>query len=272
MKNKKSQAKNFIKPNISLRRKIRIYLDRFLLGLKIALLIFLYLFFFTNYLNSFKEWAASHIYETTSDGGMILENVLIDGHHNLSTSDVAATLNADVGTPILSIDLDKVRDILTKNEWIKNAVIERRLPNTIYVNITERDPIAIWQNDKKLYLVDDSGSVITPTDISKFANLIHIVGSDAPLHIASLKVDLDSDEALKKRIISVVRYGERRWNILLEQDITVKMPENGFTKAYKYLSKLNENNKLFSNNYKVIDLRDEAKYFLEKHSEEKKLK
>lgn len=270
MKNKKSQGKNFIKPNISLRRKIRIYLDRLSLGGKIALLVFVYLFVFTDHLHSFQELAESHIYETTSDGGMVLENVLIDGHHNLSTSEVAATLNADVGTPILSIDLDKVRETLTKNEWVKNAVIERRLPNTIYVKITEREPIAIWQNDKKLYLVDESGSIITPSDISKFANLLHIVGSDAPLHIASLKLDLDSDEALKKRIISVVRYGERRWNILLEQDITVKMPENGFAKAYKYLSKLNENNKLFDHNYKVIDLRDEAKYFLEKHPEAKK--
>lgn len=270
MKNKKPQTKSVVKPNIPLKRKIRIYIDRVFLACKIGLLVFLYLFFFSSHLNSLKEWISSHIYEATSDGGMVLENVLIDGHHNLSTTDIASALNADVGTPILSIDLAKVRDVLSKNEWVKNAVIERRLPNTIYINITERVPIAIWQNEKKLYLVDEEGSVINPDDISKFAGLIHVVGSDAPIHVATLKAEIDNNDALKKRIVSFVRYGERRWNILLEQDITVKMPENDFVRAYKYLSKLNENNKLFDCNYKVIDLRDDAKYFFEKHSQLKK--
>lgn len=270
MKNKKPQKKNFVKPNIPLKRKIRIYMDRAFLVSKIAVLVFLYLFFFSSHLNSLKGWISSNIYEATSDGGMVLENVLIDGHCQLSTNDIAAALNADVGTPILSIDLEKVRDALSKNEWVKNAIIERRLPNTIYIKIIERIPIAIWQNEKRLYLVDEDGIIINPNDISKFAGLMHVVGADAPVHAFALKAEIDSNENLKKRIISFVRYGERRWNILLEQNITVKMPANDFAKAYKYLSKLNDNNKLFDCNYKVIDLRDDTKYFFEKHSQVKK--
>ncbi len=267
MKSQRSQGAKLIGlNNISLKRRLRIYYDRFSIGFKITSVILLYLLFFTNYLSSFKSWISNHTYDVTADNGMVLENVIIEGHSNLLPSDIAVSLNADVGTPILSINLDKVREDLTKNQWVKNALIERRFPNTIYIGITERIPIVIWQNDKKLYLVDEEGSVISPHDITKFVGLIHVIGSDAPIYGYSLKKALEKDNTLRKRVVSCVRYGERRWNLILEQDITVKMPEYDFDRAYKYLSELNENNKLFDQNYKVIDLRDKEKYFLEKHN------
>lgn len=257
---------NSSKPNISLRRKIRSYLEKLYLALKLAGILLIILGCFTETLKPFKRFILSNLFEVAAEEGLVLENVLIEGQHNLSTEDIAATLNADVGTPLLSIPLEHIREILLKNDWIKNVVIERRFPSTIYINITEREPIAIWQQNKTLYLVDEEGHVITPTDILKFTNLPHIIGSDAPLHAASLIQNLDNDIELKKHITSSVRYGERRWNLILEQDITVKMPETGFIEAYQYLSKLYQNNKLFDQDYKVIDLRDQSKYFFEKKS------
>lgn len=260
------------KPNISLRRKIRSYWDKIYFASKIIILLLICLGAFTDTLRPIKQWFMSHLFESAAEEGLILENVLIEGQHNILTEEIAATLNADVGTPLLSIPLEHIRAILLKNNWVKDATIERRFPNTIYISITEREPIAIWQQNKKLYLVDEEGIVITPDDITKFTNLPHIIGSDAPLHASSLIEYTSADEELKKHIVSAVRYGERRWNLILNQDITVKMPENNFATAYLYLSKLNQSNKLFDQNYKVIDLRDESKYFFEKRSEIKPTK
>mgnify|MGYP006383170775 FL=1 len=253
------------KPNITLRRKIRFYWEKMFFILKITLVLLICLGYFTETLNPIKRWVVSHLYESAAEEGLVLENVLIEGQHNVSTEDIAATLNADVRTPLLSIPIEHVREVLLKNDWIKNVIIERRFPSTIYINITEREPIAIWQQNKKLYLVDDEGHVITPSDIVKFTKLPHIIGSDAPLHVASLLHNIESDTELKKHILSSVRYGERRWNLILEQDITVKMPEVNFVDAYQYLSKLYKSNKLFDQDYKVIDLRDPSKYFFEKN-------
>lgn len=257
------------KPNLSLRRKIRFYWDKFFWGFKVLILLLICLGAFTETLKPLKRWFMSHLFEAAAEEGLVLENVMIEGQHNLSTEDIAVTLNADVGTPLLSIPLEHVRETLLKNDWVKDITIERRFPNTIYIGVTERKPIAIWQQNKKLYLVDDEGKTITPNDITKFMGLQHIIGSDAPIHAASLAEYTAADEELKKHIVSAVRYGERRWNLILDQDITIKMPENGFATAYTYLSKLNQSNKLFDQNYKMIDLRDESKYFFEKKPETK---
>ena len=131
------------KPNITLRRKIRFYWEKMFFILKITLVLLICLGYFTETLNPIKRWVVSHLYESAAEEGLVLENVLIEGQHNVSTEDIAATLNADVGTPLLSIPIEHVREVLLQNDWIKNVIIERRFPSTIYINITEREPIAI---------------------------------------------------------------------------------------------------------------------------------
>ncbi|MES2215283.1 MAG: FtsQ-type POTRA domain-containing protein [Pseudomonadota bacterium] len=253
------------KPNILLRRRLKVYFDRSLLTIKILALGSLCLLIFTNYLDPIKHIARSYLLEYSSDsGGIVLENVLVAGQNNLSTSDIVSYLNADVGTPLLSINIDDIRKALEENDWVKEVVIERRLPSTIYINISEREPIAIWQHNKKLNLVDADAHVIKTENIEKFSKLLHVVGSDAHLHAGNLNHELRADPELAKKIVSAVRYGERRWNIILEQDITVKMPsDQDFAGAFAYLSKLYKAGKLFDHQYKTIDLRDKTKYYFE---------
>ena len=262
---KATDSKSAKRPNISLRRKVRIYIDRATLAAKVLSCIFLYCVFFTSHLDSLKSWLANHFYEYTADNGLVLEKVMVEGQKNILTDDIVATLNADVGTPILSIHLDEVRKALGKNDWVHSVVLERRLPRSIYIGISEREPIAILQQDQKLSLVDNEGHIIPARDIEKFAGLLQVVGSDAHLHADALLTDLMTDPELQKRVTSAVRYGERRWNLILEDGITVKMPENNFTTAYRYLSELNKHDRLFGKNYKTIDLRDGTKYYFEKY-------
>lgn len=261
----KPPIKKFKKPNITLRRKIAIAYGRFLLSIKLSLLVFLGLLFFTNYLNFIKNAAAQYVYEFTSDLGLKLENVLIEGQHNTLSEDILAALNADTGTPILSIDIKEIKTELEKNPWIKAAAVERQLPKTLYIALMERIPIAIWQINKQLYLVDEDGFNITSKNIENFSTLPHVVGIDANIYAAKLIEDLKNCPEIAKRLVSAVRYGERRWNLNLEQNITIKMPEKNFDAALQYLDQLNKATKLFNQNYKIIDLRDPSKYYIEKY-------
>jgi cell division protein FtsQ len=252
------------KLNIPLRRKVAILYNRILLIGKILLALFVYLLFFTKYLNFVKHDIAQHIYELTSDIGFKLENVLIEGQQNTTSEDILSSLNADRSTPLFAIDLHVVKDQLEKNAWIKAASVERKLPDTIYITLLERVPIAIWQINQKLFLIDEEGFVLANSNIEKFSSLPHVVGIDANVYAGKLIEDLIKAPELSDKLISAVRYGERRWNLIFQQNITVKMPELGFEKALNYLVELHKVNKLFDQGYKVIDLRDENKFYVEK--------
>ncbi|WP_316352984.1 cell division protein FtsQ/DivIB [Candidatus Trichorickettsia mobilis] len=262
---KQLTKRNRKKQNIPLRRKIAIIYTRLTIIVRILIGIFFYLIFFTGYLPYLRHEIADNIYEFTADLGFTLENVLIEGQHNTSSSDILSALNADKGTPIASIDLKKVQDNLERNRWIKTIIVERRLPSTIYIAILERIPIAIWQNNKQLFLIDDEGFVITDQHIDNFNNLLHVVGVDANIYTNKLLEDIAQHPEFSTKIVSAVRYGERRWNLNLQQDIIVKMPEAGFDQAFNYLAELYKAQKLFDQNYKIIDLRDHTKYYIEKH-------
>lgn len=262
---KPKKKTNRKKTNISLRRRIGLAYARLTFGIKIFIVFGAYVFFFTNYFNNTKQEIIQNIYELTSDVGFKLENVLVEGQNNVQTVDILSTLNADKGTPIFALDLKQIKNSLQQNAWIKTvALIERRLPNTLYVQLVERVPIALWQINGQVFVIDEEGSKIT-TNISEFHNLLHIVGSDANIYVGQLTEDLAKQPELAKKIVSAVRYGGRRWDLNLEQGITIKMPDTNFEQALEYLARMHQKNILFDQNYKVIDLRDSSKSYIEKY-------
>ena len=45
----------------------------------------------------------------------------------------------------------------------------------------------------------------------------------------------------------------------------LKMPETNFDQALHYLTELHKAQKLFDQHYKIIDMRDHTKYYIEKY-------
>lgn len=250
--------------NIPLRRRIYVFYKRTIFLLQILVFCFLCLFLFTKYLDFIKTPIINEVYLLTVKAGFKLENVLISGQKNTKLESIVNVLNKD-GSPILALNLQNIKDSLEKNPWVKHAVVARKLPNTISIHLFERQPIAIWQMNQKLYLIDDEGVQITSEDIEKFPLLLHVVGSDANTYARQLISDLSNHLEIKQKVLSAVRYGERRWNLNLEQNITVKMPETNFAQALDYISELYQSNKLFDQNYKTLDLRAADKYYIEKY-------
>lgn len=257
--------------SIPLRRRLRIYYNRAMLGIKCLVLAFLCLAFFTHIADPIKYSIKQQMYEATGDLDFVLENVIISGQKNITIDEVVFALNADTGTPIFAINLEQVRKALEQNTWVKRAIVSRRLPKTIYISITERVPVAIWQHNQKLHLVDKDGKIIYTNSLDKFSGLLHVVGDKANLHADSLAKDLAKSPEIAKKVVSAVRYGDRRWNLTLDEGIIIKMPEHQhFEKALSYLTRLHENGKLFGQDYKSIDLRDNTKYYFAKHSGKEK--
>jgi cell division protein FtsQ len=261
---KRKVAKRPSKSNISLKRRGAILLHRFVFFIKLWIVILFGLIIFTDYFAIYKEAARTELNEFAAKYGFVLETIVIEGQKNAPSKDIIQSLDADKGVPIFSVEIQKVKESLEDTTWIKKAIVERRLPSTIYIAIIERNPVAIWQFKRKLYLIDEEGNRISKYKGDGFPELIHVVGQDANIYIHGLLSEINIYPSLASKIKSAVRFGQRRWNLNLEQNILVKMPEGGFSEAYEYLRQLHKDKKLFDQNYKMLDLRDKHKYYLEK--------
>ena len=250
---------------ISFKRKLRNYYMRtiqiLILGIIIASIAFLKASYFAEaraeIINNMQEVRAELL-------PWQLEHIQIVGNNHLSNHQIIELLKADIGTPIFDIDISASLKRLNQNGWVEAAIIKRQLPNTIYIEIIERTPIAIWQYNHELKLIDTNGYIITDQDLTQYAELLHVVGEDARVHARALLSYLEQSPEIQSELLSAIRYGSRRWNLAFQEGFIVKMPEDAdFEKAWKYLLKLQTQNKLFNELYKSIDLRNSEKYFIE---------
>jgi cell division protein FtsQ len=203
------------------------------------------------------QWSAGHraFLDYTAHSGLALQEVKVQGRGETAIADILTAVRANRGDPILGIDIDAVRERLEDLPWIVKAGVERQFPDQLIVTVTEAEPMALWQRNQKLFLVSRDGDVIETANIAKYSNLLIVVGEDAPKRAQALFDILAQTPELRPHVTAAVLVGQRRWNIRMDNDIDVKLPEDGAAEAWKHFADLNRQNDLLSKDIAVVDMR-----------------
>lgn len=191
-----------------------------------------------------------------AESGFAVRNLYITGRANTDRNYIKEIVDVDMGESIFSPDLDAVRARLENISWVRRATVERHFPDTLAINLEERVPIALWQHQNKLFVIDDEGIVLTDRDVSKFKNLLLLVGEQAPKYAAELVAMIAVEKDLAARTQSAKWVGDRRWDLYLKNGVVVKLPEDDVGQAVRRLAKAQGEGGLMDRNVQSIDLRD----------------
>ncbi|MDD3669303.1 MAG: FtsQ-type POTRA domain-containing protein [Alphaproteobacteria bacterium] len=186
-----------------------------------------------------------------------LNHVSVSGHDRTTLQDINAVLDVSPGLPIFDVDLNRMRAALKRLPWVRDAVVRRRLPDAVSIQIAERVPVALWQNKRRYWPIDDSGQVIAD-DSRQWPNLLLVVGADAPKQTRPLMDALSAHPELSGRIRSAARVGGRRWTLRAddaEKGTEIYLPETDIQKALRRLDALQRDEKILDRDIGVIDLR-----------------
>ena len=88
-----------------------------------------------------------------------IATIEVKGNHFLSEGEVREMLGPAMGGNLMSADLGRLRSNLAASPWVGGAVLRRKLPDTLLVDVIERFPIALAEADQ-LYVMDASGELI----------------------------------------------------------------------------------------------------------------
>lgn len=77
---------------------------------------------------------------------------------------------------IFAFDPVKAESLIESSPWIEKATVDRRLPATIVIEVTERVPVAFMPVGDDLWLVDTEGRVLAKDD-GTWTGLVAITGS-----------------------------------------------------------------------------------------------
>jgi cell division protein FtsQ len=193
--------------------------------------------------------------EATGLLGFTVSDVTVEGRETTDGETILAALAARPGTPILAVSPKRAKQQLESLPWVRTAVIERRLPGTLYVRLVERKPLALWQHGGKIALIDRVGAVIPVDRLDRFAKLPMVVGEGAASHAAELLDMLASEPDLGARVTAAIRVGDRRWNLRIDNAIDVLLPADEPARAWAQLARLDRSNALLQRDVQTIDIR-----------------
>ena len=133
--------------------------------------------------------------------------------------------------------------------------VRKFYPGTLAIEITERTPYALWQRDGEVLVMDRNGVPIMPLDKSRFAALPFMVGGGANETAQPFLAELMTQPGIAARMHDAVLVAGRRWDLHLDNGVTVKLPEKGVRAALAQLVKLDSEKQLLARDVVVIDLR-----------------
>ena len=199
--------------------------------------------------------AADTMMEASGLLGLMVSEIEVEGRETTDRETILAALAAGPGTPILAVSPARAKEQLEALPWVHSAVVERRLPGTLYVWMIERKPLALWQHSGRIELIDRDGGVIPVTRFDQFAKLPMVVGDGAATHAAEFIDMLASEPDLAARTTTAIRVGDRRWDLRIDNAIEVLLPAEDTAGAWSRLASLERSNAILKREVQTIDMR-----------------
>lgn len=207
------------------------------------------------YPQKFGNYISHSMVAASGKMGFSVSDVLVEGRKNAPIEKILKVVDVRRGNPLLSYDPYQIKKDLEELSWIRQATVKRQLPGIIFIQLSERQPVALWQHQQKHYLVDEQGVIISSDNLQGFDKLPIIVGGDAPVHATHVLHLLEKFPDIQKRMTALVRVGGRRWDLHLDRTLQIKLPEIKVEEALVRLSLLIKQKKVNSKEVSVIDLR-----------------
>ncbi len=188
--------------------------------------------------------------------GFQVQRVHVEGATPMARADVLKAAGLTRGDPILGLDLNALRGRVEQVGWVRSAKVVRLLPDTLIVSITQRQPAAVWQDNRKSMVVDDTGRVIPEADAGRFTDLPLVVGTGANEALDDILPLVRARPQLMQRLEALVRVDDRRWDIRLKDGGIIALPALHADSALIQLDRLEQTQQILSLGLERIDLRD----------------
>jgi cell division protein FtsQ len=164
-----------------------------------------------------------------------------------------------VSFPVSSfqLDLEALHSDIAALSAVQQATVAIRPGGILTIDVTERVPVAVWRHTDGLRLIDADG-VLTGMilDRADRADLPLIAGDGAIDVIAEALALFRTAAPVADRVRGLVRMGKRRWDLILDGEVRVLLPEENPGAALDHVLALHLSQGLFDRDIVAVDLRN----------------
>ena len=170
----------------------------------------------------------------------------------------AEVLKAGGITPnssLVFINAAQLRENLLALPAVADAQVRKLYPDRLTIEITERPAYALWQKDGEVRVISDAGAVIGPLTDLRLAGLPFVVGDGANLHAQDFTKLMEAAGDQHTKFRAGIFVGQRRWDLITTNGVTVKLPEHNPDAALKVLAELERQNRILEKDVIALDMR-----------------
>ncbi|MEJ2226756.1 MAG: FtsQ-type POTRA domain-containing protein [Alphaproteobacteria bacterium] len=187
--------------------------------------------------------------------GLEVKTVTVDGKVNLTKAEVTAALGTRRGVSILAFDTAAARKRLKNIPWVREARVTRFLPSTLFVELEEKRPFALWRDEKHTVAIDAEGKILAEVKAEKFRGLPVVSGAWAARPARYIIARLRKFPKLYRRVASIERIAKRRWDIIFDTGMRAKLPAVKISQALMDLDAMANSKKATLYEIAEIDFR-----------------
>ncbi len=208
--------------------------------------------------------ARAEVANLASDAGFEVRHVRVSGTERMDDQLVYAEALAQRDRPMPQVGLDDLRAELLDLPWVKDARVSVQLPQTLAIDIVEREPHAVLEKPDRLMLIDASGVELEPISRESAKEMLLISGPGANRQVVALDRLLAAAPALGPQVVGAEWVGNRRWNIEFKTEQILALPEGedeAATALVKF-ARLDGQNRLIGGKVATFDMRAPPRIYM----------
>ena len=180
----------------------------------------------------------------------------IDGSSDELANEIREILPLDFPVSYFDLDIKYLHKVVNEIPAVASAAIKISAGGVLQINVAEKSPAFIWRKGNVMSVIDETGSFIRIANSRvDYPKLPLVVGEAADLAVSEISSLMQANEYFKDHVRAFIRVGERRWDLILENNVRIMLPQREFLAAFDRLMLMNEAGQLLSGRLSNIDMR-----------------
>ncbi|MFA5581278.1 MAG: cell division protein FtsQ/DivIB, partial [Paracoccaceae bacterium] len=186
--------------------------------------------------------------------------MVIEGASAALTETIRAAVPVEFPLSSFDLDLAALRERIETIDAVALAELRVRPGGVLEISINERIPAVIWRTADGLVMLDGEGHRVDGLNARPDRpDLPLIAGAGAGGHVAEALRLVAASRPAQARIRGLVRVGERRWDVVLDREQRILLPEVNPVQALEQVMALDQAQELLARDVRVIDMRNIAR-------------
>ncbi|MYL97696.1 FtsQ-type POTRA domain-containing protein [Novosphingobium sp. FGD1] len=196
--------------------------------------------------------------------GFEVKRVEVRGVKNINEMKVYEKALGERDRAMPLVDIAALRQDLLGLSWVKDARVSRQLPDTLVIDIVEREPHAVLRKADRFVLIDETGHELEAISRKQAGGRLIVSGPGAGRQVIELGRLLEAAPALKPRVQEAEWIGNRRWNLTFQSGQVLALPEGDRQSAGALVTfaRLDGTNRLLGGKVTAFDMRASDRIYM----------